>query len=108
MWLTHNNHRIQVFTAEGNSKFLRMFGRRGQGRGELVEPISVSIDTSDTVYVSEYGNDRVSVFTLEGQFVTSIGSKGVGPGQFKYPHGLAVDSSGVLYVCDDNKHVQLF
>ncbi len=28
-----DNHRIQVFTAKG--KFLRKFGRRGQGRGEL-------------------------------------------------------------------------
>ncbi len=34
----HNNHRIQVFTAEG------MFGRRGEGMRELY---SITIDTSD-------------------------------------------------------------
>ncbi len=49
-----DNHHIQVFTAEGN--FLRMFGRRGVGRGELNEPRGVAIDSSDRVYVSEYGS----------------------------------------------------
>ncbi len=41
------NHRIQVFTTEG--KFSRKFDRRGEGRGELYIPISITIDTSDTV-----------------------------------------------------------
>ncbi len=36
-----DNHRIQVFTAEG--KFLRMFGRHGYGRGELYCPISIAV-----------------------------------------------------------------
>ena len=39
------NNRVQVFTAEG--KFLSMFGRHGEGRGELNWPIGVAIDTSD-------------------------------------------------------------
>ena len=61
------------------------------------------------VYVSEWGNHRVSVFTSEGQFVTSFGGLGEGPGQFVYPYGLAVDSSGVVYVCDgSNNRIQLF
>ena len=69
----------------------------------------MAIDSSDRVYVSECGSHRVSVFTSEGQFVTSFGSEGEGPGQFKYPTGLAVDSSGVVYVCDSsNNRVQLF
>ena len=61
------------------------------------------------MYVSEYGNDRVSVFTSEGGFVTSFGRQGSGPGQFDDPYGLAVDNSGVVYVCDyGNKRVQIF
>ncbi len=69
----------------------------------------MAIDSSDRVYVIEWENHRVSVFTLEGQFVTSFGSNGKGPGQFNHPAGLAVDSSGVVYVCDNwNDHVQLF
>ncbi len=46
-----DKHRIQVFTAEG--KFLKMFGRYGEGRGELKESYGVAIDSSNIVHVSE-------------------------------------------------------
>jgi tripartite motif-containing protein 2/3/tripartite motif-containing protein 71 len=86
-----------------------MFGRRGQGRGELDGPAVVALDTSDMVYVSEGDNQRVSVFTSDGQFVMAFGRMGEGPGEFKEPRGLAVDNSGVVYVCDiDNNRVQVF
>ena len=68
------NHRVQVFTAEG--KFVRMFGRHGQGKGELDRPISIAVHDG-LLYVCEGVNGRVSVFTLEGQFVTSFGSQGL-------------------------------
>jgi tripartite motif-containing protein 2/3/tripartite motif-containing protein 71 len=93
-----NNHRIQVFTAEG--KFLRTYGR------ELRSPVGVATGASDMVYVSECDNHRVSVLTSGGQFVMSFGRKGKRAGEFSYPHGLAVDNSGVVYVCD--RFVQVF
>ena len=78
---------------------------------ELRAPEGVAIDSSDCdmVYVSEWGNNRVSVFTSEGVFVSSFGSPGERPGQFNYPGGVAVDNSGVVYVCDrNNNRVQIF
>ena len=101
-----NNHRVQVFTAEG--KFLRMFGGCGRGKGELKHPLGVAIDTRDMVYISDE-NNRVSVFTSGGQLVTSFGRKGKGAGEFDYPFGMTVDSCGVVCVCDaDNSRIQLF
>ena len=86
-----------------------MFGGRGEGRGELMYPTGVAIDTSGMVYVTEYGNHRVSVFTSEGQHVTSFGSRGRREGELDCPEGVAVDSSGVVYVCDSgNNRVVLF
>ena len=41
--------------------------------------------------MSEWNNDRVSVFTFKGQFVISFGVKGDKPGQFNGPAGLTVD-----------------
>ncbi len=85
-----------------------MFGRQGEGRGKLFRPISITIDTSDRVYVGDL-NHCISVFTSEGQFLTSFGRKGEGPGEFNSPCGLAVDVSGVVYVCDcGNNRIQLF
>ena len=97
-----NNDRFQVFTAEG--RFLRMFGGRVGKERKLEWPCGITIDSNDIVYVSEWSGNRVSVFTSEGQFVTSLGK----PGELHHPEKLAVDSSGVVYVCDDdNKRVQI-
>jgi tripartite motif-containing protein 2/3/tripartite motif-containing protein 71 len=74
----------------------------------LYNPIGVAIDTSDMVYVSEWGNLCVSVFTSEGQFVMTFGMRGKGPGEFEHPYGLSVDNSGVVYVYRDNNRVQVF
>ena len=41
-----------------------------------------------------YSNDRVSVFTRHGQFVTSFGE-----GHITFPIGVSVDSDGFVYVC---------
>ncbi len=124
------NHRIQVFTPEG--QYLRKFGSEGSGRGQLSTPSSIAID-KDTVYVTDYGNDRVSVFTTTGQFLHSFGTKGKEPGQFRTlqrphqllrsfhghspstkttfesPWGIAIDGNGFILVSDrDNNRVQTF
>ena len=98
-----DNDRVQVFTAEG--KFLRMFGRLDSGRDELKWPIGIALDPSNEhVYVSVLG--CISVFTRDGQFVTSFDAD---VARF-YPRGLAVDNCGVVYVCDfgGNKSIQIF
>ena len=79
--------------------------------GNWARPLGLALDSSNRVYVSEVDNtSRVSVFTSEGQFVTSFGGGcGTGQGQFSTPMGVVVDSSGVVYVCDGlNNRVQLF
>ena len=103
---THN-HQVQVFTAEG--EFMRKFGKRGNGNGELYFPAGISIDSDNVVYIAEWSNHRVSVFTSEGRFLTSFGTEGSGPGQFKNPCGITVDKNGVVYVSDhNNNRLQLF
>ena len=100
-----NNQRIQIFTAEG--QFLQVFWKYGHGRGELVDPYGLTIDTGDVVYVSE--DDCVSIFTSEGHFLTWFGGRGKCPGKFNLPCGLAMDSNGLVYVCDYfNNRIQVF
>lgn len=61
------------------------------------------------MYITEGDNDRVSVFSSEGQFVKCFGGTGVGLGEFGWPCGLTVDNSGLVYVCDyNNNRVQVF
>lgn len=91
---------IQVLTEDG--QFLKKFGSKGTGQGQLDFPSGIAIDSNDVVYVSEYRNHRVSLFTTEGVFLKSFGSEGTGEGQLSNPVGIAVDEDGYIYVSDYN------
>jgi sugar lactone lactonase YvrE len=85
------NHRVQIFDAEG--KFLEQWT-------DLLQPMDLFIDADDTVFVAE-AQQRVSVYSLDGELLSRWGEKGSAPGQFSdSPHGLCVDSRGDLYVCE--------
>ena len=69
----------------------------------------ITVDLEDKIYVTEVSDNRVSVFTSDGGYLTSFGSKGNGPQQLQYPRGIAMDKSGIVYVCDfSNNRVQIF
>lgn len=65
-----------------------MFGRQGSVPGELGRPMHMDI-REDKLYVAEYLNDRVQIFSLSGTSLQLIGSSGSGPGQFDAPDGVA-------------------
>lgn len=102
------NHRIQVFTLDGEMK--RMFGEAGTAEGQLSYPYDLCFRTSDQgpwLYVVEYGNQRVQKFQLDGTSVGTWGGPGREPGRFSLPWAIAVDSQGVLHVVDsENDRVQ--
>ena len=59
---------------------------------------------NNCVYVSDCDNDRIAVFQLSGEFLTSFGKEGRGRGEFRHPHGIVFDCDGFLYVCDRLNH----
>ena len=61
-----SNHCVQVFTMDG--AFLGAFDKPGRGPGELDWLVSIHV-SPERVYIAEYGNKRVSVFTTSGEFV---------------------------------------
>ncbi len=64
------NNRIAVFNDSG--KFLHIFGKGGNGKGEFNFPLGITIDKSDRVYVADSGNHRVQVFTPKGEYLYHI------------------------------------
>uniref|UniRef100_A0A1X7U242 RING-type domain-containing protein n=1 Tax=Amphimedon queenslandica TaxID=400682 RepID=A0A1X7U242_AMPQE len=100
IYVADRNNCIQKFTQDG--KFVGQFGTKGSGPGQLDMPYGITIDTEGTglVYVSEYGNHRISVFTSDGVFVTSFGRRGRNIDQFNGPVGLSFDKDGFLYIND--------
>jgi DNA-binding beta-propeller fold protein YncE len=128
------NQRVSVFSQDG--RFLRASGKdvaigggegpetctsackagaAGPAAGELSSPFSLAAGAGE-IYVSEVGNQRVSVFNLQGQFLRAFGADvggagvdlctatcgpgtpGVGAGEMATPAGIAVDASGRVYV----------
>jgi hypothetical protein len=45
-----NNSRIMVFTGDG--KFIKTFGTRGTGDGQLISPHALAFDSKDRLYVA--------------------------------------------------------
>jgi hypothetical protein len=62
--------RVKVFDAEG--KFLRVFGRQGQGPGEMNQPTGILITPELDVLVEDILNRRLAVFALDGTFRRQI------------------------------------
>lgn len=74
--------------------------------GNLDEELGDSRNTSVTmgpngqIFVAEYTNDRVMVFSGDGEFVRSIGRAGEGPGEFRHPTAMAWDGNDRLWVAE--------
>jgi len=101
------NHRVQVFDAEG--RYLAQINN-------LHRPCGLLVDRREggTIYVGELGTDlavnqsvpnlggRVSILSLKGDLLGRVGDRfrGEKPGQFVAPHGVVTDSRGDLYVAE--------
>jgi DNA-binding beta-propeller fold protein YncE len=107
------NNRIQVFSEDGQplDRWGGIFGSGvpGSGRGSFRVATGVAIDGSSRVYVADFQNHRIQVFSREGAFLTAFGSHGSDPGQFNRPTDLDFGPDGRIYVVDSgNDRIQVF
>jgi sugar lactone lactonase YvrE len=145
--------RISVFAPQG--AFLRAFGKNvvpgnagtlfeqctticqageaGGDSGELRDAVGLAVDAEDRLYVAEFTNHRVSVFSRQGAFLRNFGKDvkpaapgtgpevctdvdpckqgeaGAGSAEFNLPSGLAIDAAGVLLVAEvGNNRVSMY
>jgi DNA-binding beta-propeller fold protein YncE len=85
------------------------FGREGSKGGEFHHPSGLAFDSKGRLYVADWGNHRIQVFTANGQFLTTFGKQGKGEGNFLRPTDLDIDDKDRLYVVDSGNHrVQIF
>ena len=100
------DHCVSIFDKKGI--LLNTFGTRGQD-GQFTNPHGVVVDKRNMLLVCDYINNRIQVFTREGQFVQKIGTRGDGLGQMNSPVGIAVSQTGHLLVTENGGHrVQVF
>lgn len=92
-------HRITVMDIK-NPKQSYAFGSYGDKIGELKMPQGAHVDQDGNVWVSDTLNDRLQVFSIEGEPLKVIGERGSGPLQFNQPGEMVIDRSGNVYVLD--------
>jgi sugar lactone lactonase YvrE len=77
-----------------------------QIKEHLVRPTGIQIH-GDRLYVTDSGQHKIVVFTLDGKYVTEFGQRGDAVGEFNFPVQLATRDS--LFVLDAvNYRVQKF
>jgi len=83
------------------------WGTKGDGQLEFSGPTGIVVG-NDEVYVSDTGNNRIQVFTLDGKFLRTIGREGSGPNELSRPMHLYF-SGEELYIADlGNDRIQIF
>ena len=101
------NHRIQVFTADG--EFILAFGSAGVAPGYFSRPKAIGVDSEGNIHVLDTLFDNIQIFDSTGRLLMVYGGPGQQPGQFWLPSGLFIDSADRIYVGDTyNDRVQIF
>jgi hypothetical protein len=82
--------RVVVFDARG--RFVRQFGTRGGGPGELQTPLALEVTSDGNLVVSDIGNRAFVVFRPDGEHVRNIPFDG----EIGFPLAMAADARGGL------------
>jgi DNA-binding beta-propeller fold protein YncE len=71
---------------------LAVWGGTGSGPGQFSYPEGIAIDRRGRVYVTDFGNQRIEIFSREGKYV----------GEWKAvdPYGIATGGSGNVFVAE--------
>ena len=88
------NARVHRFSPDG--KLLLSWGEPGDGPGQFNIPHGVWVDRHGRVLIADRENDRVQVFTQEGEYITTWPTRLIGPALFY------VDGEDTVYIPEHN------
>eukprot|EP00058_Branchiostoma_floridae_P005894 XP_002591382.1 hypothetical protein BRAFLDRAFT_86889 [Branchiostoma floridae] len=85
------------------------FGEEGSGTGQFQGPVGVTVSDEGEIFVADFGNQRIQVFTLQGTFVRQFPTVIPSSSLFSFllypfhqtfmsPYDMAMDGEGNLWV----------
>lgn len=77
-------------------------GRSDDPQQAFYRAFDMAVDEAGSIYVMEYGNQRVQVFDQEGRYLRTLGSAGQGPGELQRPQYITVAGDAVVVVDPEN------
>src|SRR6185503_12041895 len=91
----HVNARVVKYSKDG--KFIKAWGMKGTGPGELDTPHAIAIDSTGRMFVGDRANNRIQIFDQDGKFLDQWK-------QFSRASGIYIDRNDVLYVTDSESN----
>src|SRR4029079_14870498 len=85
------NNRVVRFTKDG--KFVKEWGKKGSGPGEISEPHTIAMDSRGRLFVGDRENNRIQIFDQDGKYLAEWR-------QFGRPSGITITSDDTIYVTD--------
>jgi DNA-binding beta-propeller fold protein YncE len=85
------NNRVVKFTKNG--EYVKEWGKKGSGRGELSEPHTIAMDSRGRLFVGDRENNRIQIFDQDGRYLDEWR-------QFGRPSGIAIAKDDTIYVAD--------
>jgi DNA-binding beta-propeller fold protein YncE len=87
----YGNAKVHWFAADGELR--RSWGQPGSGPGEFTTPHGICVLGDGRVLVGDRENNRIQVFSPEGEFIAAWGD-------FYHPMDIHADAEGLVYVSD--------
>jgi len=78
------NNRVQIFSKIG--EFIRKFGSKGKGKGEMDFPWGIVVNSKNEIIISEMNNNRLQIFDYNGNNLRFIANDN----QLKDPRHLSI------------------
>jgi DNA-binding beta-propeller fold protein YncE len=85
------NNRVVKFDASG--RFIKEWGQKGSGPGEMSEPHTIAMDSQGRLFVGDRENNRIQIFDQEGRRLAEWR-------QFGRPSGIFITPDDTIYVAD--------
>ncbi|KAI8493485.1 hypothetical protein Bbelb_288820 [Branchiostoma belcheri] len=94
------NHSVLKY--DKNGKYIKCFGRKGdEFSNHLKSPFGICVDSLGRIIVADNGNNRVEMFTAEGEYIANIAN-------ITHPQRVAIGKEGELIVSSENHYVTIF
>ena len=100
-----DTHYFRITSFKSDGTLDGYFGEHGDGPGQFRLPTDVLIDPRGFIFVSEYGgNDRISKFTMNWEYIKSFGGTDAGIAKLERPQCLCQAPDRTLWVADSCNH----
>ena len=107
-----------VVVLDRSPKCVHFYSKNGHllssciSRGEepdclVYRPTFLCLDLVGNIIISDYGNNRIKIFSQSEQLIHTIGREGEGIGEFMRPFGICISKLGTIFVLSRNTNFSI-